>query len=233
VLKAEGVNLPAIPVSTIVCACVRGAVASTCGATTYDADGFQSANCTPGSAGVVTCPEAKKCAAVHGPGNTGSGVITCGGNLIDIDVFQDCNGRHGASPTPPAVTVSSFIPPLPPDKGSAYVVITSAIGTVVGLCTGNTPDYGDDGAFCTDDDPTSNRGTPSSIPFATYSAQGSIANPSDFEGDFLGPFSTRGSPFTCEGDSVSVSGANLAGAFTSCDQATVSDIVVRLNFVAE
>jgi hypothetical protein len=181
---------------------------------------------------VVTCPAEKKCAAVHGPGNTGSGFITCGGDSVDIDVLQDCNAMAGGEPLDPVVTVTSGAGPVPADDGSAYLVITSAIGTVVGACTGGTADYGADGSFCTDDDPAANRGTPNSIPFTTANAQGTVLNPNDFN-DLLGPFTTMGSPFSCNDDAVDVHGANLAGAFTSCDQPTVADIVVVVNFAAQ
>lgn len=235
IVKVENVVLPAIPVEQIACACVRGAEARTCGGTLFDADGNQSANCTPGFADAEECPTEFACAPVHGPGNTGSGYITCGDPGFDIDYTQDCNGTPGAEPLDPVVTVTDASGTLPAGQGSAFLTLTSAIGTVVGMCSGSAPDYGPDGVFCTDDDPVSNRGAPNSIPFTTSAVQATVLNPGDFEGDILGPFDTNGSPFTCgdPGTAPTVSGANIAGAFTACDQPTVSDIAVPVNFAAE
>jgi hypothetical protein len=233
VVKAASIDFDEIPVSTIACACVRGATASTCGGTLFDRDGTESANCTPGFAGVIECPADKRCAAVHGPGNTGSGFVTCGGSNIAIDVTQDCNGAPGDDPFDPVETVTASAIPLAADQGAGHLVITAAIGTVVGMCRGDTPEYGPDGAFCTGDDPAENRGTPNSIRLTTGAAQAVVLNPGDFEGDILGPFPTTGAPFSCGGDEIGVHGANLAGAFTDCDQPTISDIAAPVNFAAE
>jgi hypothetical protein len=221
-------------VSTIACACVRGASASTCGGTLYDADGVYSPNCTPGFAHIVDCPADKKCAAVHGPGNTGSGFITCGGINVDVEVTQDCNAMPGGPPLDPRENVQAPPPrpALPADKGAGHVVISTAIGTVVGACSGGTSEYGPDNDFCTDDDATANRGAPSSIRFTTGTAAAAVINPGDFE-DILGPHTTMGAPFSCDGDSVNAHGANLAGAYTACDQPTVSDTAVVVNFAAQ
>jgi hypothetical protein len=235
VLKVEDVDLDRIPVAEIACACVRGAEARTCGGTLFDADGNQSENCTPGFEDPVVCPAEKACAAVHGPGNTGSGFISCGDPGFDVDFVQDCNGTPGAEPLDPVVTVTPAEGTLPATQGSGFLVLTSAIGTVVGRCTGSTADYGPDGEFCTADDPVTNRGAPNSIPFTTANVQATVLNPGDFEGDILGPFGTMGTPFTCgdPGTAPTVTGANIAGAFTACDQPTVSDIAVPVNFAAQ
>lgn len=234
VLKSAGVNLAAIDVSGIACACPRGAEARTCGGTIFDADGAASANCTPGFPGIMECPPDKACAAVHGPGNSGSGFIGCGTSGVDVDVIQDCVGTPGAEPLDPVVTVTENTVPRTAEEGSAQLVITAAIGTVVGRCTGTTTEYGPDGEFCTDDDAVTNRGTPNSILFTTNTASATVFNPGDFEGDILGPITTNGAPFLCtEQGVVMVSGTDLAGAFTACDQPTISDIAVTVNFVCE
>jgi hypothetical protein len=233
-IAAAGVDLDRIPVSSIACACTRGAEAKTCGGALFNTDGTQSTNCTPGFAMEETCPSDKACAAVHGPGNTGSGYIGCGDAGVDIDFTQDCNGQPGAEPFDPVVTVVDRDGTAPAGDGNAYLVITTAIGTVVGQCSGTAPDYGPDGEFCTADDPLNNRGSPNSIPFTTNVVVATVLNPADFDGDVLGPVETMGAPFTCnEDDTVSVSGTNLAGGFTSCDQPTINDIAVPVNFVAQ
>jgi len=235
VLKVDGVDLDRIPVAEIACACVRGAEARTCGGTLFDVAGVQSANCTPGFDDIESCPTDKACAPVHGPGNTGSGFISCGHAGFDVDYTQDCNGTPGAPPFDPVITVTEATGTPAADDGSGLFILTSAIGTVVGRCTGTTADYGPDREFCTPDDPVSNRGAPNSIPFTTATAAATVLNPGNFEGDVLSPAPVSGSPFTCgaEGTSPTVSGANIAGGFTSCDQPTVDDIAVPVNFAAQ
>jgi hypothetical protein len=235
VLKTSSVDLNEVPVGNIACACVRGATTSTCGGTLYDADGNRSPNCTPGFVGAETCPSERKCAAVYGPGNTGAGFITCGQPAADVDVTQECNPAPGGPPSDAVVTIgpppTPF--PIPADKGSALLSLSAAIGTVVGACNGTTPDYGPDGQFCTGDDPAGNRGTPMSIPFTTGAARAAIVDASIEQIIAPPAHRTTGAPFGCDGDSITVHGANLAGAFTSCDQPTVSDIAVVINFAAE
>lgn len=233
VLKTSGVQLDRIPVASIACACVRAATGMTCGGTLIDADSAPSANCTPDFMGAMECPAEKKCAPVHGPGNSGSGFIACGVPGVIVDFYQECRGVGGTLPRDPVVTVTRSTEQISSDKGSGYIAISSAIGTVVGSCTGSTIDYGEDGMFCTDDDPIEGRGTPGTIPFTTNEAQGIVVDPTIFHDVAPEPYTTTGSPFTCSGDAVSVSGANLAGAFTLCDQPTVSDIVVVTNFAAQ
>lgn len=233
VIKAAGVDLAAIAVSTIACACARGAVARSCGGTTFDRNGAASRNCTPGFVGEEACPDDKACAPIHGPGNSGSGFITCGDAGVDVEVVQDCNGTPGGAPLDPEVTLTRTSGEVPPDHGSGQLVITTAIGTVVGMCTGSSADYGPDGIFCSDDDPVFSRGTPNSIMFTTNMAAATVLNPGDFEGEVLGPTTTSGAPFSCSDDRVVVGGTDLAGAFTSCDQPTINDIGVTVNFVCE
>jgi hypothetical protein len=235
VLKVDSVDLDRIPVAEIACACVRGAEARTCGGVLFDAAGVQAGNCTPGFDDIETCPTDKACAPVHGPGNTGSGFISCGDPGFDIDFTQDCNGTPGQPPFDPVITVTDATGTPAADDGSGFFILTSAIGTVVGRCTGTTPDYGADGEFCTDDDPVTNRGAPNSIPFTTATVGATVLNPGNFEGDVLAAPPTSGAPFTCgdAGTAPTVAGANIAGGFTSCDQPTVDDIAVPVNFAAQ
>lgn len=233
-IKASNVKLPAIAVQTIACACVRGAEQQTCGGVIFDETGVQAPNCTPGFENPTTCPANRPCAPVHGPGNTASGFIDCASDATEYNVVvsQDCNGTPGEPPFPVQAAISTGATNAP---GSMYIVNGAAIGTVVGSCSGAAPDYGPDGKFCTaDDDPTS-LGSPNSIPLTSGTARGIVYNPADFEGDVLGPdgaeLQVSGARFTCSGSQVtSTTGVNLAGVFTSCDQPTISDIVVVNNF---
>jgi len=232
-MRASDVNLPKIPVSTIACACVRGAVSSTCGGVTFYKDGSQAPNCSEGFASPATCPAEFPCAAVHGPGNTASGVVGCGASGITpntVNFELDCVGSPGQPPEEPIITLADQGVP-----GSAFMILSAAIGTVVGACNGTAAAYGPDGEFCTDDDPVSSRGTPNTVPFVTGSATGWARNVADFPGDNVGPHTTFGAPFTCDGSGelTSASGVNLAGVFASCDQPTINDIVVPINFIAQ
>lgn len=228
-IPATSVTLPRIPVQSIACACVRGVTAQTCGGTVYDERGNLSPNCTPGFENQQTCPVDRPCAPVHGPGNTGSGLVNCGGDGKEygVDYSQDCNGAQGEPPFDAVSTISE----TGSGAGSAYVILSGAVGTVVGSCTGTSADYGADGQFCTADDAPSTFGSPNPIPLTTGSATGTIYNPADFDGDVNGPWTTSGARFTCNGGNLTTSaGANLAGVFTSCDQPTINDIVVPNNF---
>jgi len=230
-IRAEDVSLPRIPVSSIACACVRGAPASTCGGVTFYKDGVQATNCTAGFNNALTCPAELPCTAVHGPGNTASGNIGCQGITPNNVSFElDCNGTPGQEPLDPIITLRDEGP-----AGSAFMILSTAIGTVVGACTGTSGDYGPDGQFCTGDDPLSTRGAPNTVPFVTGSATGLALNVADFPGDNVGPHTTFGTPFTCTpaGTIETASGANLAGVFSSCDQPTINDIVVPINFIGQ
>ena len=230
-MRAADVDLPQIPVSSIACACVRGAAASTCGGVTFYRDGSQATNCTPGFDEEETCPAELPCAPVHGAGNTGSGVIGCQGlspNTVNFEL--DCNGVPNQDPLDPVITLADEGP-----AGSAFMVLSAAIGTVVGACTGTSADYGPDGMFCTADDPLSNRGAPNTVPFVTGSATGLALNVADFPDDNVGPHETLGAGFTCnpDGTVTDTAGIDLAGVFASCDQPTINDIVVPINFVSQ
>jgi hypothetical protein len=232
VIKTTGVDVDRIPIAEIACACMRGVEAHTCGGTLFERNGAPSLNCSPGFGGAMPCPADKACAPVHGPGNAGSGFVGCGDPGVIVEIVQDCNGMPGAPPFDPEVALIPSNIPIANNKASGLLSFSSAVGTVVGRCSGTTPDHGIDGEFCTADDPSFSRGVPTSILLTTKSAAASVLNVGDFEGDF-GTVDTTGAPFTCEGSSIRVSGTNLAGAFTSCDQQTIDDSAVTVNFVCE
>jgi hypothetical protein len=230
VLPAADVDIPRIAISSIACACVRGAAASTCGGVSFYKDGTQAINCTEGFDGEETCPVDLPCAPMNGAGNTGSGFIGCQGLSPNEVLFDlDCNGVPGQEPGEPIITLGEEGGP-----GSAFIILNAAIGTVVGACSGSSPDYGPDSEFCTDDDPLSGRGAPNTVPMVTGSASGVARNAFDFPGDDVGPHATNGAPFVCSGDTItSTTGVNLAGVFASCDQPTINDIVVPINFISQ
>jgi hypothetical protein len=85
-------------------------------------------------------------------------------------------------------------------------------------CSGTTSEHGEDGVFCTADDPLDLRGTPMTLPFTTGLATATILNPDDFEGDINGPSQVAGTPFACAEDGeIDASGGALTAAFTACD----------------
>jgi hypothetical protein len=258
VIKADSINFPRIPVSSIACACLRGVAAKTCGGTLYDIDGVTpSKDCTPDfTAGDSVCPANLPCSFLHGPGSAASGTIGCGPNgysPTDALYFLDAGGQSG-TPGNPIITLSGSGP-----TGSALILSNNAIGTVSGKCTGtDTAKYGQDGEFCTDDDPQDVRGDPSPQLNLTGTATGQIAGANGVDGNDLDPsssckaagdpmacctgagtgnctgFSTVGTVVNCDallGPSHSITGANLAGSFVSLNQPTTGDIVVTSNLV--
>lgn len=230
VVRAASFSVPRIPIASIACACIRPTATMTCGGELFDENGIEPGVCTPGFPNSVTCPASRPCAPVYGPGNTAAGIIGCSGLFpVDVDVVHDCNGTPGQMPLDQVVTLSGAGGP-----GSATMVSTLAIGTVVGQCTGTSPDYGPDQQFCTNDDPILGRGEPAPVYFSTRMASGTILNPGDFQGDILGPFGSMGLGFTCGGSSLTdVGGVGFAGMLTACDQPTVSDIVTPVQLFAQ
>src|SRR5262249_61864125 len=79
VQPAIGVKFPAIKVSTVACACVRGVANKTCGGTLVNKDGTPTVNCTPlFTAGASVCTGGlNPCTFVHGPGKSATGIIRC------------------------------------------------------------------------------------------------------------------------------------------------------------
>ena len=231
VIKADSVYLPRVAIGTVGCACVRGVAAKTCGGTLFEADGMTlSTDCSDGfGPGASICPPDKPCAFLHGPGNSGSGVIGCQQLApVDFSYTQDCNGTTGGTAGNPEITLSGTGGP-----GSALVFVSSAIGTVFGQCTGSGPEYGLDGEFCTDDDPPAARGVPATLPTTTSMATGMVFNANDTPGDVIGPYSATGLEFTCGAVSAGfVEEASLVGAFTLCAQPSFGDIAVTTAFVA-
>ncbi len=224
VIIASSVQLPAIPVSTIACACVRGVEAKTCGGTIFEADGTLSLDCTPiFSAGDSVCAGGKPCAFVHGAGNSASGFVYCNAGASGIDYLetQDSGGSSGVS-QPPVIVFSGTGAPA----GSALIANSQAIGVVVGACSGTDPAYGPDGQFCTSDDPASSLGTVATLPNTTGTATAQVNNANATDGDTIGPFPMSGTTFSCSAlAGGSASGVSLAGAFTSLGLQTVGDIV--------
>ena len=231
VIKADAVNLPRIPVGTAGCACVRAVAVKTCGGTLFEPDGATlSTDCTDDfTAGPSVCPADKPCSFVHGRGNSASGVIGCQGlDAVNVTYTQDCNGEPGGVPSDPVIGFSGA-----GGAGSAVILTSNAIGTLLGSCTGSGPAYGPDGEFCTDDDPLSSRGSPATLPATTGTASTTVFNASDTLGAENGPFQGVGSPFTCIAvENHFVEEASLAGVFTLCDQPLLGDIAVTNSFVA-
>lgn len=246
VIKAGGAQIPRIPVQTLACACLRTLEAKTCGGLLTNKDGTDGKDCT-GDASV--CPADKKCAPLHGAGNSASGSIGCDGLApLDLEVTQDSNG----SADPDECTDPDTRPPTEVcadplvikrtgsgGAGSMAMALTGAIGTVVGECTGTKPDYGPDGQFCTNDDPEANQGTPSPQLLTSGRATGLVegANQVDAPDGNIGPITVTGSPLSCsdvEGSPAKVTpGTTLVAAFTSINQPTLGDIVISVQFQAD
>jgi hypothetical protein len=141
VVKAASVKFPALKVSTLGCACVRGVAAKTCGGVIQEVDGSQFTDCTPqfvaGTCSVNTgtvchldsdCPSGQTCVVhtcdgknpctyVHGPGNSSTGTIGCSSlDGITLSYTQDAGG----TPDPP--------PPTPPPGSGPPIIVLSDTG---------------------------------------------------------------------------------------------------------
>jgi hypothetical protein len=250
VIKSTASKIDRVAVGALACACVRSVEAKTCGGTLFDADGTISDDCSAGfTAGDSVCTGGKKpCAYVHGPGNSSSGFIGCGPEGlegINLTFTQDANLSPLPYPPPatpppgssdPVIVLSGTGPP-----GSGIILNSSAIGTATGVCdsAGVKAVSGPDQIYCTDDDPQSSRGTPQTLPQLTGTATGLINNTNQStqpapNNKKIGPFGYTGTPYDCAkvGAALpSLEGGAVAGAFTSLNQPTTGDIVVRNVFV--
>lgn len=231
-LKAESVQLPAIPVSTLACACVRGVSAKTCGGVVLDKAGNLGTPCTDGFEGSTGCPSDLPCAYVHGPGNSGTGLIGCGAaglTPINLDVSQDSRG----SSDPLECLEPGISAPLCADNpiitldgsstvdGSTIIVTHTAIGVKVGSCDG----------FCTNDDPQSQRGSVNPLVLTTGTASGVVLNADGQDDLHNGPYAEAGSAVSCTALLANnPAGASLVGAFTAINQNMLGDIVVNARF---
>ena len=225
VIKARAVNLP-IPVSTLACACPREIAVKTCGGTFLEIDGITpSLDCTSDD---HVCAGRAPCTFVHGAGNAAAGAVYCGQvhlEGVDLNVTRDAGGGAG-TPQLPAITRSGT-----GGVGSAAILLTTAIGTVVGLCTGSDPTlYGSDGRFCTDDDPAAVRGIAGTSIFVTGTATAQVNNADGLDGETVGPFSVTGHPFDCSAltQRNDTNGACFASAFTALGLPTLGDIAVTI-----
>lgn len=218
VVPAASVQFPAIPISTLACACVRGLEYRTCGGTIFNEDGSFTPQCTPGFGAEPTDCAAEglaPCTAVHGPGNTASGIVGCQGlSPVSYTVQQD-SSIDGAGTDGPVQL--SFEEGSSGGPGSVLLANSLAIGTNIGSCDG----------FCTDADPPASRGTPQTLLFTTGQACGLVLNKNDDPFSDQTPKCAQGQPLSCSAiASGSVTGLKLGGAFTALGQPTLGDIEV-------
>jgi hypothetical protein len=244
--NAIGVKLDRIPIASLACACVRGSVYMTCGGVQFEADGLTAAiNCTR-DATICTTEGKSPCAALAGPGNSGEGVIGCEELPTDsYTITQDAGGAKCPNDTvmcPDAgPQVFTFVTGQPGGPGSQIMATASAIGNVVGLCSGTDPTpagdfYGPDGEFCTDDDPDNDdvRGIPSVTTLVTGTATITMQNANGVDGLDFGPFENTGKAISCQDiEAGMLTGAEQAGGFTALDNPTLFDIAVVNVFVAQ
>lgn len=216
VVPAASVNFPAIPISTLACACVRGLEYKTCGGTIFNEDGSFTPQCTEGfGATPADCAGEglPPCTAVHGPGNTASGIAGCNG-LSPINYTVRQNSDIGGGENGPVQL--QFEEASSGGPGSVLLANSLAIGTKIGGCEG----------FCTDADPASSRGTPQTLLFTTGQACGQVENKNNFP-DPGTPKCVQGQPVSCSQLSQgTLTGLKLGGAFTALDQPTLGDIEV-------
>ena len=223
VIKTASVSFPKIPLSTIACSCVRAISVKTCGGTLFDEEGRLAGECSDNIPLPVQCPVNRPCTFVHGPDNGAAGLIGCGGlDGIDVTMTQDCNAAPEVPAFPPEFAFTGSGPP-----GSARIVSALQVGTQTGRCTPG---------FCTDADPASVRGNPMTMLYTTGRASATLLHASAPDPEYPGGCVTSGTPFDCAGLTgpvPTVSGANLAAAFASCDAGASGDFCAVANLVAQ
>ena len=257
VIKASDITLDAVRVASLACACVRGIEGKSCGGTIFNLGGVdQTRDCsiTDECAANLLPP----CTALHGPGNTASGIVGC----VSLDntnylFSQDAGGAPPPgtpTPVPPTPWANSGPPSITfsgtGGAGSAQLLNTLRIAPGIpqsaffgnpcreGGTPGN-PNYGPDKMFCTADDPEAGRGNPSNLPLVTGTATSQITNhynSANMTTTTLGPLVRTGSPFSCAAltaPTPSASGAQLVGGFTSLNQATLGDLVVVTGLLSQ
>ena len=182
------------------------------------------------------------------PKPDGTCLTTCGGKLLKSDgtPAKECKNAGDCTatdwpesgcinvPKPATFTFTSG-----GGAGSMLLFGSTYIGTVTGLCTGNTAPYGPDHEFCTADDQVTgqNPGKPSIATLTTGTAEGSVLNTNGEDG-----FTVPAEPTVMTGAIVSctqlsggggISGSSLVGAFPSLAGEALGDTVINNAFVAE
>ncbi|GIW41088.1 MAG: hypothetical protein KatS3mg076_1665 [Candidatus Binatia bacterium] len=255
--KNVGGLLPVDVGPGVACACVRGFAAKSCGGAFSDED--CTATCVGGDAAGDACasdaqcpggscvprddicPSDRPCSFIHGPTNSASGKLSCTEDgLTDIDYVSTLDSSVSPMESPTTTEFSGG----PAGPGSALILSSSAIGTIVGtLCTeepGN-PNKGPDGIPCSDDDP--DKGDLNTIPLTTGTGTAVVLNANGAPGVNIF-IEVTGSPFSCPdlesffqsvpvgGEGNAPAGAGLAGAFPAEGPPPLNDIAVSSLFVS-
>jgi len=138
------------------CICLRPIMYMTCGGTLAETDGSPATDCSPGyTAGNTVCPQEKPCTRVYGPDNVGLGEVGCeaaGLDGVNTLLSQASIGANETDPVGPILTALSGTG----GPGSIVLFETTELGFTLGKCVlpgGNPAIYGNDGMFCTADDP--------------------------------------------------------------------------------
>ncbi|MDZ7379480.1 MAG: hypothetical protein ONB06_09060, partial [candidate division KSB1 bacterium] len=220
VIKASSIRFEQIPISTLACACVRGAEYKTCGGAIFNPDGSFTESCTEGFASEPeTCPDSRPCVAVFGPGNSAAGVVGCTSlSGINVAVTQDSCAGDPSAPVQLALSGTG-------GPGSALMANAIGIGTSIGACQPT---------FCTDADPPASRGTPNPLLFTSGQACATVLCKNDDPSYPAEPKCAQGQPASCANLSAgNITGFTLGGAFTALGQQTLGDIEVTVQLVAQ
>jgi alpha-tubulin suppressor-like RCC1 family protein len=219
VLPAADLDFREIPISTLACACVRGAEYKTCGGALYLPDGTLAESCTEGFVSPpIACPISRPCTWAFGPGNAAAGVLGCEGlGGVDVETIQD--SLVGDPGGPPQIRFSGEGRP-----GSALLKGALALGTSIGACQPG---------FCTAADPPASRGLPVPLWLTTGRTCAAVAGKNDDPGYPEIFRCEQGLPVSCEELSQGqLAGWTLAGAYTALAQQTLGDIELTVRLVA-
>ncbi len=232
IIRAASVLIPKIDPGCLCCACVRAVELKTCGGTLFDADGGATATCTDNFLHQMNCEALglPPCTAIHGPGNSATGLVNCGSSGldgVDVQVTQDAEGESGIG-GPVKISLSGHGP-----TGSALLLDSTAIGIHVGKCAQN---------YCGASDQLIERGQPVTSFSTTGTATGIVTNANGQDGvDIVNPvtgsqYFAQGSPANCSAllaSPPSLSGYATAGAYPLLAAPTVGDVVVTYNLVTQ
>ena len=199
------------------CACVRAVALKTCGGTLFNKDGTSAVSCTAGFADPPSnCNGLSPCAFVHGPDNSGTGVVGCDG----LTGFNSTYTQTRVSTTNagvPQISLSGVGP-----AGSAAILNSTALGQTSGACKPTNA--------CPAVDPTpANMGSPSTVPQVTGTATGTFNNNNNNK--TLNK-SVTGAAFKCTLDgSVDPSApGTVVSASTSSSSAILKDSVITAQY---
>jgi len=190
------------------CGFPAGRCGQVCDPTLGDAQCPEGFSCKEQDA--VCAAEGKTCEYVHGPGNSASGVISCG-----LRGASSASYGVTSDPVTGECTVTDPVFSSPPQAGAAFLQSSLAMATILeATCEvdRSNPSKGPDGRACTDDDPE--KGQLQTVIFTTGSVWASPLCP-PFRVCTAAVNELQGAPFQCSLEGPGANGAALVAGTCS------------------